>query len=101
MQPLIKLLLIYIIFCLQELSNQITALQKEVSLSEAALRQEKLAHNTTKDELENLRNQMSVVKEEVDSKKIELETKMANDKKIMDTELKAKDQVGYCENKLI
>jgi hypothetical protein len=43
------------------LSNQITALQKEVSLSEAALRQEKLAHNTTKDELENLRNQMSVV----------------------------------------
>ena len=76
----------------EELSNQITALQKEVSLSEAALRQEKLAHNTTKDELENLRNQMSVVKEEVDSKKIELETKMANDKKIMDTELKAKDQ---------
>ncbi|XP_052100281.1 putative protein tag-278 isoform X1 [Mytilus californianus] len=76
----------------EELSNQITSLQKEVSLSEAALRQEKMAHNNTKDELENLRNQMSVVKEEVDNEKSELQTKLANDKKLLDAELKAKDQ---------
>ena len=44
---------------------------------------------------------MSVVKEEVESKKVELETKMANEKKVMDSELKAKDQVGYCESTLI
>ncbi|XP_071166574.1 uncharacterized protein [Mytilus edulis] len=76
----------------EELSNQITSLQKEVSLSEAALRQEKMAHNNTKDELENLRNQMSVMKDEVDNQKSELQTKLANDKKLLDAELKVKDQ---------
>lgn len=76
----------------EELSNQITSLQKEVSLAEAALRQEKMAHNSTKEELENLRNQMSVIKEDVDNQKLELQTKMSNEKKLMDAELKAKDQ---------
>lgn len=66
-----------------------------MSLSEAALRQEKMAHNNTKDELENLRNQMSVMKDEVDNQKSELQTKLANDKKLLDAELKVKDQVSY------
>lgn len=52
-----------------------------------------MAHNTTKDELENLRNQMSSMKDEVESQKTELEAKYSSDKKVMEAEIKAKDQV--------
>ncbi|XP_056022835.1 uncharacterized protein LOC125649969 isoform X2 [Ostrea edulis] len=74
----------------EELSNQITDIQKLLNASESALLQEKTAHNSTQEELENLRKQMVVLKEEVETERTDLEAQRESGKKTKDAENKAK-----------
>lgn len=87
----------FTLYCcvLQELSSQITNLQKQVDAVEASLIQERAAHDNTKDELENLRKQMEITKEESANQKSNTEAEMDTLKKNMAAEIKARDEVIY------
>nr|XP_034326344.1 myosin-11 isoform X3 [Crassostrea gigas] len=74
----------------QELSEQITNLQRQLNTSESALLQEKTAHSNTQEELEDLKKQMEVLKEEVQTEKEDLKAQRASDKQTKDAENKAK-----------
>ncbi|XP_062575778.1 myosin-11-like isoform X1 [Saccostrea cucullata] len=73
----------------QELSEQITDLQKQLNASESSLLQERTAHTSTREELENLRKQMEVLREEVDTEKADLRAQRESDKRTKDAENKA------------
>ncbi|KAK3096468.1 hypothetical protein FSP39_000498 [Pinctada imbricata] len=75
-----------------ELSGQITELQKQLNSSESALLQEKNAHNSTKDELDNLRKQIQVLKEEVSSEREDMKAKIEANKTTTQAEIKAKEE---------
>lgn len=77
----------------QELSEQITNLQRQLNTSESALLQEKTAHSNTQEELEDLKKQMEVLKEEVQTEKEDLKAQRASDKQTKDAENKAKMEV--------
>lgn len=81
------------LFFLQELSEQITNLQRQLNTSESALLQEKTAHSNTQDELEDLKKQMEVLKEEVQAEKEDLKAQRNSDKQTKDAENKAKTEV--------
>jgi len=83
----------YFVDILQELSEQITRLQSQVSGLDAALLQEKTSHSNTKDELDNLRKQMEISKEEMVNERAELKAKMDSKNKSAKTVLKAMEEV--------
>ncbi|KAJ8304782.1 hypothetical protein KUTeg_018365 [Tegillarca granosa] len=67
-------------------------IRKQVDAVEASLIQERAAHDNTKDELENLRKQMEITKEESANQKSSTEAEMDTLKKNMVAEIKARDE---------
>ncbi|XP_060074621.1 myosin-1B-like [Ylistrum balloti] len=76
----------------EELSEQITRLQSQVTSLDTALSQEKAAHQNTKDELENLHKQMAVLREETNNEKADIKAKIDSNNKTSKAIIKAMEQ---------
>ena len=71
---------------IQELTQQIGEIQKKADTLQAELMQEKMSHVNTRDELEGLHKQLSIVKEEAAHEKEEAEAAMASNKATQEAE---------------
>ncbi|OWF39036.1 myosin-1B-like [Mizuhopecten yessoensis] len=76
----------------EELSEQITRLQAQGTSQDTVLAQEKAAHSNTKDELENLRKQMDVLREEMNNEKADIRAKLDSNNKTSKAIMKAMEQ---------
>ncbi|XP_033749240.1 myosin-9-like [Pecten maximus] len=76
----------------EELSEQISRLQSQVTSLDTALSQEKAAHSNTKDELENLHKQMAVLREEMNNEKADIKAKLDSNNKTSKAIMKAMEQ---------
>ncbi|XP_006814030.1 uncharacterized protein LOC100373912 [Saccoglossus kowalevskii] len=72
--------------------EQLAALQRKVDESEAQLREEKAAHGKTKQELEDLKNELERSQDDRSDQSSELEAKFLAKEKALKAELKAKDE---------
>ena len=80
--------------CLQDLTEQMSDLQKKADSFEAELMQERLSHVSTRDELETLRKQMDVLKEEIDNEKAGMESRLNTVKAGLEAQLDVKNEVN-------
>ncbi|XP_077988822.1 uncharacterized protein LOC144443263 isoform X2 [Glandiceps talaboti] len=76
----------------EELGDQMTSLQAQVDDAEARLRDEKLEHGKTKQELEDLKLELERLSGDVSGQSAELEAKLMAKQKQLEAELKAKDK---------
>lgn len=77
----------------QELTEQLSELQKKSDGFESELMQERMSHMNTRDELETLRKQMETVKEEMETEKQGLDARVEAVKSGLEAQLKVKDEV--------
>ncbi|XP_069137700.1 uncharacterized protein [Argopecten irradians] len=76
----------------EELSEQISRLQAQVTSLDTTLSQEKAAHSNTKDELENLHKQMAILREETNNEKTDIKAKLDSNNKTSKAIMKAMEQ---------
>ncbi|XP_060607664.1 nuclear anchorage protein 1-like [Ruditapes philippinarum] len=75
-----------------ELTEQLSDLQKKADNFEAELMQERMSHVNTRDELETVRKQMDVLKEEMENEKAGMEARLNTAKAGLEAQLDVKNE---------
>lgn len=78
----------------QELTEQVSEMQKRADSFEAELMQERMSHVNTRDEMETLRKQIDVLKEEMENEKQGMEGIINGAKAGLEAQLGVKEEVG-------
>ncbi|XP_071110400.1 uncharacterized protein [Haliotis cracherodii] len=76
----------------EDLSDELASLQKEIDALNTSLREEKAAHDKTRDELEEAKSQAAGKNEELAGERADLDAKIDQYKKIMEAKLKGREE---------
>ncbi|XP_067665807.1 uncharacterized protein [Haliotis asinina] len=76
----------------EDLSDEMTSLQKEIDALNATLLEEKTAHDKTREELEEAKKQVTGMNEELAGERADLDAKIDKYKKILEAKLKGKEE---------
>lgn len=77
----------------QDLTEQMSELQKKADSFEADLMQERMSHVNTRDELDTLRKQIDTLKEELENEKQGMEARLNGVKAGLAAQLGVKEEV--------
>lgn len=84
---------IQLVMFVQELTEQLSDLQKKADGFESELMQERMSHMNKQDELETLRKQMDTVKEEMENEKQGVEARVEAVRSGLEAQLAVKTEV--------